>query len=79
MSAKQKEVKKRINNQFLNFTSYETNSHFNKINLVLKWAEANTFFDTNFVLSLKKSCQTKGVLSENQLLSLNKIIIAFKI
>lgn len=79
LSDKQLEIKKRINNQFLNFTSYETNSHFNKINLVLKWAEENTFFDPNFVLSLKKSCQSKGVLSDNQLLSLNKIITAFKI
>jgi hypothetical protein len=79
MSIKQWEIKKRINDQFLNFTSYETNSHFNKINLILRWAEANTFFDPNFVLSLKKSCQNKGRISESQLSSLNKIINAFKI
>ena len=79
LSDKQLDIKKSINNQFLNFTSYETNSHFNKINLILKWAEGNTFFDPNFVLSLKKSCQSKGVLSDNQLLSLNKILTAFKI
>ncbi|PWN58437.1 hypothetical protein [Chryseobacterium viscerum] len=79
MSAKQWDIKKRINQQFLNFTSYETNSHFNKINLVLKWAQNNTSFDPDFVQSLKASCQRKGRLTEKQLESLNKIISAFKI
>ena len=71
LSAKQWEIKERINRKFLNFTSYETNSHFNKINKVLKWAQNNSFFNTDFVLSLKKSCQQKGRLTENQLSALN--------
>ncbi|QBO59586.1 hypothetical protein [Chryseobacterium salivictor] len=79
MSTKQCEIKKRINQQFLNFTSYETNSHFNKINLVLKWAETNTSFNTDFILSIKKTCRQKGRLTEKQLESLNKIIRDFKI
>ncbi len=79
MSDKQWDIKKRINQKFLNFTSYETNSHFNKINLVLKWAQTNITFNTDFVQSIKKSCQKNGRLTEKQLESLNKIISAFKI
>ena len=79
LSAKQWEIKERINRKFLNFTSYETNSHFNKINKVLKWAQNNSFFNTDFVLSLKKSCQQKGRLTENQLSALNNIIQKFNI
>ena len=79
MSDKQWDIKKRINQKFLNFTSYETNSHFNKINLVLKWAQTNISFNTDFVLSIKECCQKNGRLTEKQLESLNKIISSFKI
>lgn len=79
MSDKQWDIKKRINQKFLNFTSYETNSHFNKINLVLKWAQTNISFNTDFVLSIKKSCQKNGRLTDKQLESLNKIINGFQI
>ena len=79
ISDKQLDIKKRINQKFLTFTSYETNSHFNKINLVLKWAQTNIAFNTDFVLSIKKSCQKNGRLTEKQLESLNKIISGFKI
>ena len=79
MSDKQWDIKKRINQKFLNFTRYETNSHFNKINLVLKWAQTNISFNTDFVLSIKESCQKNGRLTEKQLESLNKIISSFKI
>lgn len=79
LSLKQLEIKNRINNKFLAFTSYETNSHFNRINLVLKWAENNTWFDTNFVQSLKKSCERKGKLSDSQKATLENIITKLKI
>ena len=79
MSDKQWDIKKRINHKFLNFTRYETNSHFNKINLVLKWAQTNISFNTDFVLSIKECCQKNGRLTEKQLESLNKIISSFKI
>ncbi|WP_290806575.1 hypothetical protein [Flavobacterium sp.] len=79
LSFKQLEIKKRINNKFLAFTSYETNSHFNRIKLVLKWAENNSWFDKSFVLSLKKSCERNGKLTENQRLGLENIITKLKI
>jgi len=79
MSAKQWEIKANINRKFLNFTSYETNSHFNKINKVLKWAENNASFNTDFVRSLKRSCIQKGRLTENQLSALDNIIKKFNI
>ena len=79
MSDKQWDIKKRINQKFLNFTRYETNSHFNKINLVLKWAQTNISFNTDFVLSIKECCRKNGRLTEKQLESLNKIISSFKI
>ncbi|MDV3748941.1 hypothetical protein CMU21_13980 [Elizabethkingia anophelis] len=79
LSEKQWEIKRRINKKFLDFTSYETNSHFNKINKVLKWAESNTFFNTEFVLSLQQTCRQKGRLSEKQLVALNNIIQRFNI
>jgi hypothetical protein len=79
LSPKQLEIKKNINSKFLSFTSYETNSHFNKINKVLKWAEGNTTFNTDFALSLKKSCELRGRLTENQLAALDNIIKKFNI
>lgn len=79
LSPKQRDLKEKVNRKFLNFTSYETNSHFNKINLVLKWAEDNPLFDSDFVYSLKKSCQKTGFLTENQIKGLNNIIEKFKI
>ena len=69
----------RINDKFLTFTSYETNSHFNRINLVLKWAENNSWFDKNFIMSLKKSCEKNGKLSERQKIALENIITKLKI
>lgn len=79
LSFKQLEIKERINAKFLAFTSYETNSHFNRIKLVLKWAESNSWFDKNFVLSLKKSCEKSGKLSESQKSALENIITKLKI
>ena len=39
LTQKQMDIKERINKKLLDFTSYETNSHFNRLNIVLKWAE----------------------------------------
>lgn len=79
LSFKQLEIKKRINDKFLSFTSYETNSHFNKIKIILKWAENNKWFDTDFIYSLKRSCEKNGRLTENQKNALDKIITRFEI
>lgn len=79
LSPKQLEIKKNINSKFLSFTSYETNSHFNKVNKILKWADGNTTFNTDFVLSLKKSCEQRGRLTENQLAALDNIIKKFNV
>jgi hypothetical protein len=78
-SYKQLEVRKKINQKLIDFTSYESNSNFLRINLVLKWAENNTWFDANFVHSLKQSCERKGKLSENQSKALENIIDKLKI
>ena len=69
----------RINDKFLAFTSYETNSHFNRINLALKWAENNSGFEKEFILSLKNYCERNGKLSEKQKTALENIITKFKI
>lgn len=79
LTFKQLEVKQRINDKFLAFTSYETNSQFNRINLALKWAENNSWFDKSFILSLKKNCERNGKLSENQKTALENIITKLKI
>lgn len=79
LTPKQLEIKVRINDKFLAFTSYETNSHFNRINLVLKWAENNLWFGKDFILSLKKNCERNGKLSEKQKMALENIITKFKI
>jgi len=79
LSFKQLEIKKRINEKFLVFTSYETNSHFNRIKLVLKWAENNPGFNKDFIISLKKNCEKTGKLTEKQRLALENIITKFKI
>jgi hypothetical protein len=78
-SDKQLEIRKKINQKLIDFTSYESNSNFSKINLVLKWAENNSWFDTSFVDSLKQSCERKGSLTDNQLSALDNIIKKLKI
>ncbi|HBL35081.1 MAG TPA: hypothetical protein DDZ96_14915 [Porphyromonadaceae bacterium] len=79
LSLKQSSFKESINEKLLNFTSYEANSIFAKINKILKWAENRDDFDTDFVESLKHNCQRKGTLTNNQKLALDKIIKKFKI
>lgn len=79
MSLKQWDIKEKINQKLLDFSSYERNSHFNKINRILKWAEDNISFDTTYVLSLKQACNRNGKLTEKQSASLNNIINKFKI
>lgn len=79
LSDKQIEIRKKINQKLIDFTSYESNSNFSKINLVLKWAENNIWFDTSFVDSLKQSCERKGSLTDNQLNALDNIIKKLKI
>lgn len=79
LTLNQLEVKKRINNKLLTFTSYESNSHFNRIKIVLKWAENNTWFDKKFVLSLRSSCEKFGKLTDNQKIALESIITKLKI
>lgn len=78
-SAKQLEIKKRINHKLIAFTSYEANSNFNKINKVLRWSEKHPSFDTSFILSLKQSCTRNGRLTEKQAKGLDKIIETWKI
>ncbi|WP_055445532.1 hypothetical protein [Lacinutrix himadriensis] len=79
LSEKQLVIRERINQKLIDFTSYESNSNFTRINLVLKWAEDNSWFDKSFVNSLKSSCEKKGKLSEKQTLALENIIKKMKI
>lgn len=73
LTEKQIGYKKRINEKFLSFTSYELNSNISKINVILKWAERNSGFDTTFVKSLMNTCTKGRPLSKNQEESLDKI------
>lgn len=79
LSEKQLAIRIRINQKLIDFTSYETNSHITRINLVLKWAEDNPWFDNTFLNSLKSNCETKGSLTEKQSLALENIISKFQI
>ncbi|RZT91011.1 hypothetical protein EV201_3380 [Ancylomarina subtilis] len=79
LSEKQLAIRERINQKLIDFTSYELNTNFSRINLVLKWAEDRSWFDTEFVLSLKKSCERKGKLTEAQHTALENIIKKLKI
>ncbi len=79
LSPKQLDIKIKINQKLIDFTSYELNSSFNKINKVLKWAYDNPTFDTSFILSLKHSCTKNGRLSNKQKESLENIINKWKI
>jgi hypothetical protein len=79
LSEKQLAIRERINQKLIDFTSYESNSNFTRINLVLKWAEDKSGFDKSFVNSLKSSCEKNGKLSEKQTLALENIIKKWKI
>lgn len=73
LTEKQIGTKETINNKFLSFTSYELNSNISKINVILKWADGNSGFDTTFVKSLMDICTKGRPLSKKQEESLNKI------
>ncbi|SDT66750.1 hypothetical protein SAMN05216490_4729 [Mucilaginibacter mallensis] len=79
LSEKQMSIREKINKKFLDFTSYETNTFLNRINMVLKWSEDNKWFDRKFVDSLKRDCERKGTLSEKQSSALENIIKKMKI
>lgn len=79
LSPKQLVFKERINQKLIDFTSYELNSLFIRINLVLSWAENNAWFDTTFVHSLKSRCERNGKLTNKQKEALENIINDFKI
>ncbi len=79
LSQKQLDIRERINQKLLDFTSYEANSVFSRINMVLKWADNNKWFDTTFIQSLKQSCERKGKLTDNQSQALENIIKKLKI
>ena len=79
LSDKQLAIRERINQKLIDFTSYESNSNFTRINLVLKWAEDKSWFDKTFVNSLKSSCEKKGKLTEKQTFALESIIKKLKI
>ena len=79
LSDKQLGIREKINQKLLDFTSYESNSNFARINLVLKWATENKWFDISFVNSLKRSCEKNGKLTEKQSIALENIITKLKI
>lgn len=79
LSQKQLDIRERINQKLLDFTSYEANSVFSRINMVIKWADNNKWFDTTFIQSLKQSCEGKGKLTDNQSQALENIIKKLKI
>jgi len=79
LSQKQRDIKEQINEKLIIFTSYETNSNFNKINKVLRWAKNNPDFDNTFILSLKESCTKKGKLTERQMKALDNIMQKWKV
>lgn len=79
LSDKQLKIKKSINQKLLDFTSYESNSEFNRISLVLEWSKNKPEFDTTFINSLKSSCEKNGKLTANQKIALENIINKWKI
>lgn len=74
LTDKQLEIKKRVNKKLLDLTSYEGNSLFARINLVLNWAKNKPSFDISFINSLKSSCERFGKLSDKQKIALENII-----
>jgi len=79
LSDKQLEIKKKINKKLLDYTSYEINSQFSRINLVLEWAKNKPGFDKSFINSLKISCERTGKLTDKQKIAIENIIKKWKI
>ena len=79
LTEKQNALRHRINQKLLDYTNYERHSIFSKINLILRWAESNEFFDTSFVESIKRRCELTGQLSNKQKQALDNIIEKFGI
>ncbi|MEN9440000.1 MAG: hypothetical protein RLZ33_76 [Bacteroidota bacterium] len=79
LTPKQQEIKLRINEKFINFTSFDTNSHFHKIAQVLNWAKEKEGFDLSFIESLETNCKKNGKLSDKQVQALENIITRWNI
>jgi hypothetical protein len=74
LSEKQLAIRVRINQKFIDFSSNESNSSFDKINKVLEWAKKNEWFSIDFIESLNNNCTKYGKLSPKQLVALDNII-----
>jgi hypothetical protein len=79
LTEKQLIVREKINQKFLDFTSYEVNSILSKIGKILKWATSHKEFDSNYVESLKTSSSRNRKLTEKQSQALDNIIKKWKI
>lgn len=79
LSDKQLDIKKKINKKLLEYTSYERNSQFGRINIVLEWAKNQPDFDLTFINSLNVSCERTGKLSDKQKIAIENIIKKWKI
>ena len=73
LSEKQLNLKIKINEKFLDFTSFEHNLTSSKLDKVIKWAEENQQ-NATYVLSLKSYFEKNNKLSEKQTNALNKIV-----
>lgn len=79
LSVKQMEVRKKINQKFLDFTSYKADETLSKKNRMLKWAENNKWFDDKFIVSLKQAFERNGKLTDKQFKAIENIAERFKI
>lgn len=79
LSDKQLEFKTKINKKLLDYTSYEANSQFTRINTVLEWAKNRSGFDLTFIKSLKTSYERVCKLTEKQKIALDNIMNKCKI
>lgn len=79
LSEKQLNLKVKINELFLAYTSYEHNTTALKLDKALLWFENNKKCDSVFIKSLKSNFDKYMRLTEKQLEALDRLIVNFQI
>ena len=75
LSERQMNYRRIINKKLIDCISYETYLTFSRIWSILMWAENNSWYETDFVESVKRVGEKKGLFSKKQIEVIDEIFI----
>ena len=75
LTERQMNYRRIINKKLIDCISYETYLTFSRIWSILMWAENNSWYETDFVESVKRAGKKKGLFSKRQIEVIDEIFI----